>query len=409
MDQLTRRRFDPALKAVAGALLTAASLAASPAAAQEPYRIGALNPVTGAGNTYGSGMQKSIVAAAAEVNAAGGAAGRKVEVVAEDDQTAAEPALLAAKKLIEVNKVNAILGTWSSSVSLAIQPLTKATNTLFMHTSSAPPLFSQNERQLAWGFQSGSKYNGQAMTDAAKREGFKRPAIMNFNNDAAIGNVGFFRSTWEAGGGKVLTSVTYEPRRTSYRSELQKVLGTNPDVVALSGYLPDTTIILREAYELGATAKFIIPGWAAGPQLTAALPPEVLEGVLVYESVPDMEGAAFKRYSAQYQTSFGSSGADNVFAAQSYDMVITLALAIEKAGPGADNLAIAKAVREVANPGGQKVSSFEEGKKLLASGQKINYEGASGRLDFDDEGNAVADFAVSAIEKGKYVQRYVLK
>ena len=405
MNAITRRNLGFAATGFAAAFL----LAATPSLSQDAYRIGALNPVSGAGNTYGSGMQKSILAAAAEVNAAGGAAGRKFEVFAEDSQTSPEPAVLAAKKLIEVNKVGAILGTWSSSVSLAIQPLTKSSNTILMHTSSAPTLFSQNERLLGWGFQSGSKYNGRAMAAAVAKEGFKKPVIMAFNNDAATGNVGFFRTSWEASGGKVLASVVYEPRRTSYRSELQKALAQNPDVIVLSGYLPDTTIILREAYELGATAKFLIPGWAAGPQLISALGPEVSQGVLVYESVPDIEGAAFKRYSEEYKKALGTTGEDNVFAAQAYDMVITLALAIEKAGAAADNVTIAKAVREVANPEGQKVASFAEGQKALKAGQKINYEGASGRLDFDEDGNAVADFAVFAIDNGKYVKRYVLK
>lgn len=394
---------------LAGFAVAAALASSAPALSQEAYRIGALNPVTGAGSTYGSGMQKSILAAAQEVNAAGGAAGRKLEVFAEDDQTAPEPSVLAAKKLIEVNKVSAILGTWSSSVSLAIQPLINASNIIFMHTSSAPTLFTQNQRNLGWGFQSGSKYNGRAMAAAVKKEGFSRPAIMAFNNDAAINNVGFFQKTWEAGGGKIVASVVYEPKRTSYRSELQKVLASNPDVIALSGYLPDTTIILREAYELGATAKFIVPDWAAGPALFKALGSDVSQGVLVYGTVPDTAGAAFKTYSEQYKKNFNTSGEENVFASQTYDMVITLALAIEKAGPTADNLAIAKAVREVANPDGQKVTSFAEGKQALKAGQKINYEGASGPLDFDEDGNAIANFALFTFDKGQYVKRYLIQ
>src|SRR4051794_40687458 len=160
------------------ALAAAVVIGAAPAWAQEAYRVGALNPVTGAGSTYGSGMQKTIFAAVAEVNAAGGAGGRRLEALAEDTQTSPRPAVLAAKKLIEVKKANAILGTWSSSVSLAIQPLTQGSNTILMHTSSAPTLFSQNVRNLSGGFQSGSKYNGRAMNAAVKKEGFKRPAIM---------------------------------------------------------------------------------------------------------------------------------------------------------------------------------------------------------------------------------------
>ncbi len=83
----------------------------------EAFRIGALNPVTGAGSPYGSGMAAMILAAVEEVNAAGGAGGRQLQVFADDTQTNPQSAVLAAKKLIEVNKVNAILGTWSSGVS----------------------------------------------------------------------------------------------------------------------------------------------------------------------------------------------------------------------------------------------------------------------------------------------------
>ena len=81
-------------------------------------RIGTLCPITGAGSPYGSGMQKSIEAMVAEVNAAGGAGGRKLELFNEDGQTKPDAAVLAAKKLIEVNKVQAIFGTWSSSTAI---------------------------------------------------------------------------------------------------------------------------------------------------------------------------------------------------------------------------------------------------------------------------------------------------
>ena len=67
------------------------------------FRIGALNPITGAGSPYGTGMQKAIQLAIEEVNAAGGASGRKLEGFYEDDQTQPQSGVLAAKKLIEIN------------------------------------------------------------------------------------------------------------------------------------------------------------------------------------------------------------------------------------------------------------------------------------------------------------------
>src|SRR5579862_2325637 len=110
-----------------GAMVVAAVLPRASHAA-EPFRIGALNPITGAASPYGAGMQKSILFAAAEVNEAGGAAGRRFEVFAEDDQTNPDAGILATKKLVEINKVEAVLGVWSSSVGLAIMPYLNVAN-----------------------------------------------------------------------------------------------------------------------------------------------------------------------------------------------------------------------------------------------------------------------------------------
>lgn len=117
----TRREL---LKAGAGLAAATALPRFAFAQAGGTFRIGSLCPVTGAGSPYGSGMAKAIEIGVAEVNALGGAGGRKLELFSEDTQTKPDAAVLAAKKLIEVNKAQAICGTWSSGVTLAVMPLT---------------------------------------------------------------------------------------------------------------------------------------------------------------------------------------------------------------------------------------------------------------------------------------------
>ena len=60
------------------------------------------------------------------------------------------------------------------------------------------------------------------------------------------------------------------------------------------------------------------------------------------------------------------------------------------------------------NPDGTKVYTFAEGKKLLGEKKKINYEGASSRLDFDKYGDVTPDFGVFVVEKGQLVRRDVI-
>ena len=395
---------------VAGASLLAATALPGNASAQSAgsFRIGSVCPVTGAGSPYGSGMQKGIEIAVAEVNAAGGAGGTKLELFSEDGQTKPDAAVLAAKKLIEVNKVQAILGTWSSGVTLAVMPLTDAANIIQMNTSGAPAISLLDKKDLVWRFQATNDRFGQAFAAIAEKRGFKRPATMAFNNASGIGNAEGFKKAWEKKGGKLVASVVYEPNRPSYRTELQQVLAAKPDVIVTGSYLPDSTIILREWYQSGQDLKWIMPGWAANPDLVKALGNEVVEGVISVDSVSNENAASFKRFDAALNAATGKSAATNVYASMCYDMVICIALAMEAAGPNATVVQINAKLREVANPDGTKVFSFAEGKKLLAEKKKVNYEGASGRLDFDSFGDVTPDFGVYVIEKGLLVRRDVV-
>ncbi|HET9764035.1 MAG TPA: ABC transporter substrate-binding protein, partial [Casimicrobiaceae bacterium] len=89
----------------------------------EPLQLGVLTPLTGAGGFDGPRMAKAMQAVMDEVNAAGGLLGRKVVLVVQDDQTNPEAAVRAARQLIDVTKVPAIMGTWASAVTSAVAPL----------------------------------------------------------------------------------------------------------------------------------------------------------------------------------------------------------------------------------------------------------------------------------------------
>ena len=372
------------------------------------FKIGSLTPVTGAGSPYGPGMQQMIRAAVDEVNAAGGAGGAKLELFLEDTQTKPEAAVLAAKKLIEVNKVQAILGTWSSGVTLAVMPLTDGAGIIQMNTSGAPAISTLDTKDLVWRYQATNDRFGQAFAVICQKRGYKRPATMAFNNASGLGNTQGFTKAWEAAGGKVVAHVTYEPNRPSYRSELQKILDAKPDVIVTGSYLPDSTIILREWFQSGVPVQWIMPGWATGPDLVKALGAEVVEGLISVDSVSNEKSKSFENDDRLYTKAMGKSGLSNVYAAMTYDMVIVLALAMEAAGPGATVAQINTKIRDIANPPGKEVFTFAEGKALLAQKQKVDYQGASSKLDFDKYGDVTPDFGVYVYEKGELVRKDVV-
>jgi len=366
------------------------------------YRVGALNPITGAGGPYGAGMLAGIKLAIDEVNAQGGAGGRMLSLVAEDSQTKADAAVLAVKKLIEVNKVDAVVGMWASAVTLAVMPIASQAQVIQMHSSGAPEIMRANKAGMSWGFQSPNTVFGWTFAKTALERGFTRAATMSYNNASALGQAEYFKNTWEQAGNRLVAEVVYEPNQTSYRTELQRVLSAKPDVIVLASYTPDATIILREWWQSGYDAKFIMPGWSASVDLIKALGAEVTNGILSIQNVP-ASSANHDRFADAYRKA--NRGVEpHIYAAETYDEVITLALAIEAAGANTTNAQINGAILQVANAPGETVNTFAEGVKLLREGKQINYDGVSSSVEFVD-GFTVPDFGVYEIENGQLARK----
>jgi branched-chain amino acid transport system substrate-binding protein len=403
--QTNRRRFVAGL----GAGLTLSALPASSWGQDTgPIRIGALNPVTGSGSPYGTGMQKMILAAADAVNAAGGVLGRQIQIFAEDDQTNPQSGVLAAKKLIDVNRVQAILGTWSSGVTLAILPLCKAANIPIFHTSGAPQLSDLNlTGSWAYRFHTPNGRTGRCYAEMCKREGFKRVATMAFNNASGLGLTEGFAAAWKEMGHELVEKVVYEPNQPSYRSELMKVLAARPDAIVTGSYYADTSIIMREWFQTGQKTRWVIPGHATTPEFIKAVGPTVAEGILTADLVADKDSPAYPPYDEAYKKLMNQPGESNIYAAMTWDMMVVLALAIEATG-SADMAAVNQKIRTVANEPGTKVAGFAEGKSKLRQG-KIDYDGASSILGFDANGDVTPSFGIYQIENGALVRKYTLQ
>jgi branched-chain amino acid transport system substrate-binding protein len=393
---ITRRGF----LVGAGTGLGAAMLARRVPAQAEEIRIGTLTPLTGAGSPYGPGMQKAIALAVDEINKAGGPLGRKIRLFNEDGETNPEAAVRGAKKLIEVNRVVAILGTWSSGVTMAVVPLTIKAGIVEMNTSGAPEISTLQDDDLVWRTQAANTLFGEAFARVAWKRGFRKASTMAFNNPSGLGNAGEFKKAFTKAGGQVLASVVYNPNQPSYKAELGQALAPKPEVIVMGSYLPDTTIILKEWYEGGQSVKWIAPGWAVNPKLIQSVGANVVEGVVAVDTVPDFDSPTYKRMNAALTQAMGIDPVTNPYGSMVYDQMILVALAIE-AAKSADPKVFKTKIREVSGPPGTKISSFEEGVGELRKGGEINYEGMSSKIDFDAAGDVRPKFGVYEVRGGK--------
>jgi branched-chain amino acid transport system substrate-binding protein len=368
--------------------------------------IGAILPLTGAGAAYGPGMQLAMQIAIDEVNASGG---RQFRLRAEDDATNPDQGVRAAHKLIDVNKVKAIVGTWASSVTLAVAPLTQEADIVEMNVSGSPKLSTLEPvgQRTVFRVNATDEALAETVAKALYKQGIKSVTILANNAAGTIGLGESFKESFTKAGGRILGMVVYPDKQSSYKTEVGQALATKPDLYLLSCYTPDGMVVMKEAYQGGAKAKFAMPAWCLNDQLISGVGANVVEDAIAFDLVAVTNSKAYERLNAAYKAKTGKEAFDNVYAVHVYDAIHLLALAFQKAGT-TKRLAVGKALIEVSNPPGQEVTSFKEGLALLQQGKPVHYVGASGPIKFDEHGDMAPNVGMFTVEKGKLVLKTVV-
>ena len=139
--------------------------------------------------------------------------------------------------------------------------------------------------------------------------------------------------------------------------------------------------------------------------LNAAIGADNLEGTFGTAPGSSLTGAR-TAFNDAYAASFASVP-PLPFMAETYDAVVLIALAAEKAGTTTDSAKIRDALRSVANAPGEKVGpgvdSIKRALELIQAGQDVNYEGAGGSQDFDENGDVISTIEIWKIEGGEIV------
>jgi branched-chain amino acid transport system substrate-binding protein len=362
-----------------------------------PIRIATLVPMSGAGGAYGPVMNRAAQMVVAEVNGAGGVLGRKLEVVNEDDQTNPEAGVRAARKLIDVDKVIAICGTWASSVTSAVAPLCWESKTFLATVSGADSITALPHQGYLVRTQPTTTLQGRKFGEFALELGAKKTFFMAPTTpftQSMIDNIG---AAVKKGGGEA-GSLIYEDKKTSYRSELDTALKANPDLIFLGGYVPDTTVLVRDVFRAGYKGKLVGFGYGVNQKLIEAVPADVVENVYTISPSPASTSNAYKRLAAMLKI-------DNVdpYTCQVYDQVNLIVMALARAGQ-ASGTALRDTIRQVsqAASGARVVDNALDGLKAIAAGQAINYDGASGPCQFTDRGDITdSRFRYEQVKGGK--------
>lgn len=381
-----------------------ALLGASPRFAQaqvqdaSPIRIGLIIPLTGATSQFGASMGAAAKVAADEINAAGGVHGRKVEILIEDDQSNPEAAVRAAHKLIDIDKVVAIGGSYASAVTSAIAPLCWESGTVLLTSSGADSITKLPHQGYIFRTSPTVTLQGTRVGEFAVELGGKNMFFLGPQTPFAQSYIDIISAIFGKAGGKG-AGLIYEDKKTSYRSEVDQALRANPDTIVLGGYVPDTSVVLKDLYRAGYTGKRIGFSFGVNPAILPAVTGEVGEGT--YSLVPSAseKSDAYRNLLAKLNRSSLDS-----YSCQVFDHVALTALALANAAPGDPSGAVVRDnVRAISqDTAGSLIDSVEAALKVLSAKRKVNYDGPSGPLDFAENGDVKGVFfRYEQIQQGK--------
>ena len=362
-----------------------------------PMQLGVLTPLTGAGSFDGPRMLKAMQAVANDINAAGGVLGRKIELVVEDSETNPEAAVRAAHKLVDVDKVPVIMGTWASAVTTAVAPVCWESRTFLTTVSGADSITHLPHQGYLIRTQPNNQLQATKHAEFIIRHGAKRVFILAIQAPFAEPTRKYLTETLTPKGVQVVGSLVYDKDKTSYRSEVDEALRAKPDLLYLNGYAPDVAVVLRDLYRAGYDGERFTQSYALTEKSVQELPKEITQGVITVQPSADVNSPAY----AAAVKRLGIATPDS-YEAQATDWISIVSLTIAKAGQ-ATGIAIRDNVRKITNSDGMVVYTAVDGLVALKQGKDIKYSGASGPCTFTDIGD-ISDckFRFNRVDNGAF-------
>lgn len=378
----------------------------------EPLKLGALMPMTGDLQAYGETSLNGIRLAADEINAAGGVMGEPVQVQVGDTQTSPQAGVDAAQKLASIQGVHAFVGALSSGVTIPVAQSVASEEGLpqISGASTSPVITTLDDNDFLFRTVPSDAFQGVALSDVTREAGYDTVGVIYINNDYGKGLAEAFNSAYTEAGGTVTAMVAYEQRQPAYRGELQKAAANGgADALVLVGYPENGQTIVRQALEGGYFSKFVFTDGLKAPEMIENIGAQYMNGTVGTAPQARADSPGAQHFAAAYEEKFGKVP-PKPYMDTVYDAVYALSLAAVQAGT-TDSAAIRDELRSVSNPPGKAVGpgEFAEAVKLIEAGEEINYEGASGSINFDDNGDVPGTFAHWAIDNGEIVTRRVFE
>ena len=305
--------------------------------AEDVIRIGVFLPLTGQ-MAYGGQLELDGVKMAHKELPS--VLGKKIELFVVDNKSDKVESANAVKRLIEKEKVVAIIGTYGSSLAMAGGEVAEKAGIPVMGTSCTNPLVTQGKKFYFRACFIDPFQGAGAATYAVETLKMKKAAlIVDVANDYSVGLASFFKQSYKKQGGEVVAELKYNSGDQDFTAQLTEIISKKPDVLFIPSYFAEGAIVMKQARELGA--KFQIMGGDAmdNPEIVkigGAAVEGFIHTTFPYDpSMKDMSDIA-KKFTENWKKAFPDKE-PNVNAALGYDSFMLLADAITRAGKAEPN------------------------------------------------------------------------
>ncbi|HRJ68837.1 MAG TPA: ABC transporter substrate-binding protein [Beijerinckiaceae bacterium] len=401
------------LGSMAGAAMALLAPAGGAAAQECSVKVGAIFPTS---VDWGKPIAETALWVADMINQAGGVDGCKVETILRDDQNDAKVGVDAAKALVDISKVQLLLGTVASGITIPIlTSVSVPAGTMQMSCCSSSTRLTAmaNEgatKGLWFRTFATSSVQGAVAAMAAKEAGYKKVTIFFKNDDWGQDIAKIAANAFAKSGIEVTTQIAITDGQPSYRAEVARALAAKGDAVYLALYPKEGIAVVREWLSLGGTTNMIGANALKSDDFRNTVGMQHLANFVGTDtSTPRTDSA--KGFVAAFTAKFGKAPAGPGLP-NSFDAAAISLLAYHAAGRNATGAQIAAKVGMVTDPKGEKVNGDVDGFKkalgLLKQGKTVSFQGGTGAVAFDKNGDVSAPavlwtFGASGVQEKRYI------
>ena len=351
---------------------------------------GVLSCFTGTLASLGQAMLQGSQVAQKEINAAGGILGKKLTLQHADTQCDEADAVPAVHQLLAVNNLAGIIGPETQEIAAVAPILTHAK--IPDEFQGGSTLFDRNTNPYLWRDSPSDSQLGVAMALYAHNKGYKKAALLFYSDIAAQTFIKPITATWKKLGGTIVSNITLAPDQSSYQSQVQQVIAAKPDVIFTQTDTATAAVLYQNFQELNNLAiPFVGTDVTGGSEYLHAITIPVAHAHLTSVYGTSVSGKATTEFNKEFASINGKKAIPLANANYAYDSVISLALAEDEANSTAGPKVI-KAMKKVTNPPGTQCYTYSACYSLIKAGKKINFQGASGNLDYNKYNNTFGPY-----------------